>query len=210
MPVGSESTPQQLSSGAYSYLATYNGSADDKASTGVCEPFAVRTPGKTMGFWGNKNGQARIVAAGGYAANAVMLGRGSNIDTSAESLKVLPSSLNACGKGTPQIFSVGGSTSSASCTVASGVNVNSLNTLASQTLALGYNLNPALLPGFAGQALGGMGCSVAGTSLNAASTVTDAFAAAVALINGSAAGGSTTQAQIGAMNSLLGCVNSEA
>src|SRR5262249_57778091 len=106
--VGLESTPQQLSSGAYSYLASYNGSADYKASTGVCEPFAVRTPGKTMGFWGNKNGQARIAAAGGYAANAVMLGRGSHIDTPAESLKVLPSSLNACGKGTPQIFIIGG------------------------------------------------------------------------------------------------------
>jgi hypothetical protein len=208
--VGSESTPQQLSSGAYSYLASYNGSADYKASTGVCEPFAVRTPGKTMGFWGNKNGQARIAAAGGYAANAVMLGRGSNIDTSAESLKVLPNSLNACGKGTPQIFSVGGSTSSANCTVASGVNVNSLNTLASQTLALGYNLNPALLPGFGGQTVGGMGCGLAGTGLSPTSSVSVAFAAAVALINGSAAGGSTTQAQIGAMNSLLGCVNSEA
>jgi hypothetical protein len=55
-----------------------------------------------------------------------------------------------------------------------------------------------------------MRCSVAGTSLNAAGTVDDAFAAAVALIDGSTAGGSTTQAQIGAMNSLLGCVNSEA
>ena len=148
MAVGSESTPQQLSSGAYSYRASYNGSADYKASTGVCEPFAIRTPGKTMGFWGNKNGQARIAAAGGYAANAVMLGRGSNIDTSAESLKVLPNSLNACGKGTPQIFSVGGSTSSANCTVASGVNVNSLNTprlvtavLLAACIPLGAELN---------------------------------------------------------------------
>src|SRR5262249_59837563 len=145
----------------------------------------------------NKNGQARSAAAGGYAANSVMLGRGSNIDTSAEALKVLPSSLNACGKGTPQIFIIGGSTSSANCTVASGVNVNSLNTLASQTLALGYNLNPALLPGFGGQTVGGMGCGLAGTGLSPTSSVSDAFNAAVALINGSAPGGNTTQAQIG-------------
>jgi len=77
---------------------------------------------------------------------------------------------------------------------------------AAQTLALGYNIK--LVAGYDGQTIGGLGCTPVG-SLTTSSTVSDAFAAAVALINGSASGGTTTQAQIGAMNTLLGCLNSE-
>lgn len=61
--------------------------------------------GKTMGFWGNNNGLATILSEGGYAANPVNIGRGAIIDDQAESLKVLPSTLNACGMGTTTIFS---------------------------------------------------------------------------------------------------------
>ena len=94
--------------------------------------------------------------------------------------------------------------------MATGINKGSLNTLAAQTLALGYNLNAVLRPGFAGQTIGQLQCSAGSTGLNSGSTVEQVFAAAKSLIDGSAAGGTTTQAQIGAMNTLLGCVNREA
>jgi hypothetical protein len=167
--------------------------------------------GYTMGYWGNKNGQYTIVNLhGGYAANPVTIGRGAVIDTSPESLKVLPSTLNACGKGSPQIFTVGGSTATPNCSLATGININTLNTAASQTLALGYNIG--LVPGFTGQTMTQLGVPagyLTTAGLTATSTVNDAFATAVALINGSAAGGSTTQSQLGAMNTLLAYINRE-
>jgi hypothetical protein len=159
-----------------------------------------------MGYWGNKNGIARIEASGGYAANAVNIGRSATIDTKAEALKVLPNSLNACGKGSTIIFS--DQTATKDCSVATGINKNSLNTLASQTLALGYNIK--ILTSFSGQTLGSLACTQYATAgLNGSSTVNQVFTAAVALINGSASGGTTTQSQIGAMNQLLGCLNRE-
>jgi hypothetical protein len=217
------SNDQTLTSGGYSFIATFAGDGNYNPVTAdkvACEPLSVRTFGKTMGFWGNTNGQARITNNGGYGAHSVTIGRGGVIDTKAESLKVLPGTLNACGKystsGTsnPQIFSgPGGETTSADCLVnttpSPGINKGSLNTLAAQTLALGYNLDSVLRPGFAGQTIGALGCSVTGTSLGTGDTVDAAFTTAVGLINGSYAG-STTQAQIGAMNSLLGCINAEA
>jgi hypothetical protein len=209
--VGTESTPQQINaSGNYAYQATYNGDSNYNGSTGACEPFSVFQLGKTMGFWGNTNGIARINAAGGYLANAVAIGRGSNIDTQAESLKVLPNTLNACGKGNPLIFSgAGAPTANADCQLATGINKGSFNTLAAQTLALGYNIK--LVSGYTGQTIGQLQCSAYLTAgLTGTSTVNDAFSAAVALINGSIPNGSTTQAQIGAMNLLLNCLNREA
>ena len=195
-----------LAVGHYSYSASFTGDSNyNPAGPADCEPLTVFQLGLTMGFWGNKNGVARIVAAGGYAVNAVNIGRGANIDTQAESLKVLPLTLNACGKGSVIIFT--GQTSSAACSLATGVNVGSLNTLAAQTLALGYNIK--LVSGYTGQSIGDLACVAVGT-LTSASTVNDAFAAAVALINGSASGGTTTQSQIGLMNTLLGCLNREA
>jgi hypothetical protein len=198
-----------LAAGSYAFRAHYNGDTNYAASTSACEPLSVFQTGKTMGYWGNQNGQKKINDNGGYSANAVAIGRGSNIDSKEESLKVLPNTLNACGKGTPFIFVVGAQTAKADCTLATGINKASLNTLAAQTLALGYNLKPNLRPGFAGQTLGQLQCSAGTTGLNSGSTVEQAFAAAVVLINGSASGGSTTQPQIGAMNQLLGCLNRE-
>jgi hypothetical protein len=116
--------------------------------------------------------------------------------------------LNACGKGMPQIFSVGGSTNTLDCLFNTGINKGSLNTLAAQTLALGYNLKPALLPGFAGQTLGALPCTGV-NGLTPTSTAGDAFTTAVGLINGSYLG-ATTQSQIGLMNTLLACINAEA
>jgi hypothetical protein len=202
VPVGTESTPTTIPTpGSYGYQATYLGDSNYNGSTGVCEPFSVFQPGKTMGFWGNTNGQARIIADGGYAANAVNIGRGANIDTQPESAKVLPNTLNACGKGNPVIFTVGAQTASADCKLATGINKGSFNTLAAQTLALGYNIN--VVSGYSGQTVGALQCTGSGS-------VNDAFAAAVTLINGSSTGGSTTQGQVGAMNQLLSCLNKEA
>ncbi len=198
-----------LAAGSYAFSAHYGGNNDYTGSDSACEPLTVFQLGKTMGFWGNQNGIARILGAGGYAVNAVAIGRGSNIDTQSESAKVLPNTLNACGKGSPSIFSVGAATNTKDCTLATGINEGSLNTLAAQTLALGYNIK--LVSGFTGQSIGVLGCAANLTAgLTASSTVNGAFAAAVNLIDHSASGGSTTQAQIGAMNLLLGCLNREA
>jgi hypothetical protein len=205
-----DSSAQKIDvSGNYAYQATYLDDSNYNASKpGDCEPFSVIQFGKTMGFWSNTNGQKTIDPSGngsGYAAHDVDIGRGAVIDTKAESLKVLPTQLNACGKGNPLIFG----TANADCTLAGEktkttntlLNKGSLNTLAAQTLALGYNIE--LLTGYSGQSIGLLGCTGTGT-------VNTAFADAVALINGSVAGGSTTQAQIGAMNQLLSCLNHEA
>ena len=86
--------------------------------------------------------------------------------------------------------------------------MGTLNTAASQTLALGYNQQ--LISGYVGQTIGTLGCSAYVTAgLSAASSVTDAFNAAVSQINGSASGGTTSQPQLGAMNQLLSCLNRE-
>jgi hypothetical protein len=164
-----------------------------------------------MGFWQGPVGIARIIANGGYAANAVAIGRGSDINTSGESLKVLPSP-NACTKGTPFIFTIGAQTASQDCKINTGLNRGTLNTLAAQTLALGYNLKPALLPGFAGQHIGDLGCSVTGTTLSLTDTVDQAFTAAVALIDKTypLASPAITNGDLGAMNVLLNCINAEA
>lgn len=214
-----ESTPKTIDTpGHYSYLTSYDGDANYNGSEAECEPFWVYQLGKTMGFWGNKNGQARIgatindnqISDADYAANTVDIGRGGVIDTKAESLKVLPNTLNACGKGTPLIFTGSGApTASVDCTSATGINKNSLNTLASQTLALRYNIK--LVGGYTGQTIGDLVCTAYATAgLSGSSTVNQAFTAAQSLIENSRPGGSTTQAQIGAMNSLLGCLNREA
>ncbi|MFN8486751.1 MAG: Ig-like domain-containing protein [Caldilineaceae bacterium] len=199
-----------LAAGSYIYKASVAGNDNYVGDTSADEPLSVPQLGLTAGFWGNTNGVARINAAGGYATNAIAIGRGSNIDTQAESLKVLPSTQNACGKGTPQIFTVGGSTGTTNCTLATGININTLNNAAAQTLALGYNIK--LVSGYSGQTINGLVCGgyVAGTGLTGTNTVNDAFARAVTLIDGSASGGTTTQAQLAAINSLFGsCLNRE-
>jgi len=211
---GTRSSAYQVTTaGYYGYKATYSGNDNYNGSIGACEPFTVVQPGKTMGYWGNTNGQNWIATHGGFGGNnAVAIGRGSNIDTQPESKKVLPNTLNACGKGTPFIFVDGAQTTGADCTLAPGINKSSLNTLAAQTLALGYNLNPVLRPGFSGQTLGLLQCDAGSTGLTNSSSVGDAFAAAYGLIDHSEAGDltPTTQTQIGAMNTLLGCLNREA
>jgi len=200
--------------GSYGYKAFFY-SGDLTLVTdaeGVCEPFSIAGQlGKTMGFWGNTNGVAYITGHGGYSGNATGIGRGSNIDTQQEALKVLPSTLNACGSGSPSIYTVGAATTTnplKNCTLASGISLGAFNTNAGQILALHYNIN--LVPTFTGQSIGALGCSAYLTAgLTALNSVNDAFAAAVTLVDHSASGGSTTQSAIGAMNLLLNCLNRE-
>lgn len=206
--IGSESAAQTITTvGAYAYSAKYNGDGNYNASSNSdCEPLSVAQFGKTMGFWGNTNGIAAINVAGGYSSNPVLIGRGSNINSSALSLKVLPNTLNACGKGSPFVFATGAQTASKDCTVATGINTGTLNTNSAQTLALGYNIK--LVTQFSGESIASLGCLAYLTAgLTGSNTVTDAFAKAVTLIDGSAAGGTTTQTQLGTMNLLLNCLN---
>jgi hypothetical protein len=200
--------PETVASGSFAYRADFF-SGDVHVVTnaqGDCEPFGVTQLGKTMGFWGNTNGIAYITANGGYSGNAVAIGRGSNIDTQGEAAKVLPLTLNACGKGGLAIYTVGSSTAGANCALFSGINIGTFNTNASQLLALGYNIK--LVSGFTGQTIGGLGCSAYLTAgLVATNTVNDAFAAAASIVNTTTT--VNAQAALGAMNLLLNCLNRE-
>ena len=165
------------------------------------------TLGKTMGFWGNTNGIATILANGGYAGNAAAIGRGSNIDTQSEAQKVFPATLNACGKSTVIIFN--GQTSAQDCSLATGVKIGALNTASGQTLALHYNTR--IVTGYAGQTITGLVCDayLPGTGLSGINTVGDALTWAISVLNGSGSGGLSTQTEVGALNALLGCLNRE-
>jgi hypothetical protein len=203
-----------LVAGSYTYKASVADNANYTGATSADEPLSVIQFGKTQGFWGNQNGIAFVLGHGGYAGNSTDLGRGAVVDTSAEATKVL--ALNACGKGTPFIFVVGAQTASTDCTLATGINKNTLNVAMSQSLALSYNIK--MIAGYSGQTIAGLGSTAfltapltsAPANLTANSTVQNVLAAAKTLIGGSAAGGATTQTQLGALNSLLGSLNREA
>jgi hypothetical protein len=159
-----------------------------------------------MGFWGNNNGVAFITNHGGYGGNAVQLGSGGCgvlVDTSAESAKILPNQLN------------GYSLFSATCKLPKSTNVGSVNTLLGQTLALAYNIKlKTAANGFAGNysanTVSTLSCQAyipAGSGLTAGSSVNAVLTYANSLISGLAT--TTTQAQVGGANSLLGCLNRE-
>jgi hypothetical protein len=198
-----------LPGGGYGFKAVYSGDTNYKGSTGSCESFTVRTFGKTMGFWGNNNGQALLVANNAFsAANAVTLGIGTTgvtttcwvkVDSQSKSQTILPNTKNGMS------ILTNCTTSSA---LDSGINANSLNTLLGQALALAYN--NLYKSGFIGQTIGGMGCTAVGT-LTASSTTQATQAYANSIIANAKKGGTTvTQTQIGDLNTLLGCMNSEA
>jgi hypothetical protein len=66
-----------------------------------------------------------------------------------------------------------------------------------------------LIPGYDGQTLAMMGSSALATEgLTGSSTVGDAFGAAVEVINLTTS--ANVQSRMGALNSLLGCLNREA
>jgi hypothetical protein len=212
-----ESSAQTITlPGAYAYSASYGGDANyNPSGNSDCEPLNVAQLGKTMGFWGNTNGIALIGSNGGYAGLAVNIGRTSGgadgINTQAEAQKIFPNSLNACGKGTPTIFN---NSASANCTLASGLNISTLNNSAAQTLALWYNRK--IIVNYEGQTIGGLGCSsfltspltALGVGLSSTSSVSDVFTVAKAFIDASASS-AASQANLGALNSLAGCLNRE-
>jgi hypothetical protein len=207
-----------LVSGGYSYLASFGGDTNyNSAGPATCEPLAVRTFGYTMGFWGNTNGQKLLADPDGnpttttnaFNTNPVTLGLNSAnscwilVDTASKSKTILPNTLN-------------GMSILQNCTTSSkldsGINTGSLNTLLAQTLALSYNI--LYKATFAGQTIGGIGCTAVG-SLTSGSSVEDTRDVANTLIahaKKNASGGdaiTVTQTQIGAMNTLLGCMNTE-
>ena len=202
-----------LAGGGYIYKATVAGDGNYLGATSADEPLTARTFGKTMGYWHNQNGQAVLAANNAFsAANAVKLGEPDvsatnqrcnvTVDSAAKSLTILP---------TPN-----GASLIVQCNSNAKLDtgqVNSFNTLLSQTLALSYN--NLYKTGFVGQSIGGMGCT-AFAPLTSASTTLQVQAYANLLIGEVIKTGGTntssviTQTQIGAMNTLLGCMNAEA
>jgi hypothetical protein len=199
-----------LASGAYSFQASFAGDDNyNAAGPSACEPLSVRTFGKTMGYWGNRNGQARIPADFTYTLGAVSATTCYISVTKAKTVTILPNTKN------------GVSILTNCTTVASrdpGINTDSLNTLLAQALAL--KLNIQLVSGFDGQQLGAFGPAViaaiptafpAGWSLTATSTVQQVLDYANYLIAQSKLGGvAITQPMIGQLNTLLGLINAEA
>ncbi len=198
-----------LSSGAYSFRARFAGDDNYNAVLGssvACEPLSVRTFGKTMGFWGNRNGQARIPADFSYTLGQNSASTCYIAVNKAKTATIFPNTKN------------GVSILTNCTTVASrdaGINTDSMNILLAQALAL--KLNIELIGGFNGQPIGALGVTLptvfpAGQSLTATSTVQQALNYANYLIAQAKAGNGVliTQTQIGQLNTLLGLINAEA
>ena len=121
-------------------------------------------------------------------------------DSATKSKKILPNTLN-------------GISILTSCTAAnqldSGINADSMNTLLAQTLAISYNIK--YVSGYTGQTISALGYTAV-SPLTGVSTVQDARDRANYLISNAKKnyGATVTQTQIGAMNTLLGCLNREA
>ncbi len=156
--------------------------------------------GKSKGYWGNKNGNASLIALGGLTQTIGGGTRSVFVDTILENNTIMPKTQNACDA---SIFDCAGTPG-----LSLGLNRNSLNVLAAQTLALSYNI--ALIPIYTGQTVGALGCAslaIVPLTVTGASTVDDVLVEANLLIDGSTSAGTTTQAQAEAMNALLECLN---
>ena len=193
-------------SGCVSYDNTATFTTNDTSATGsdkVTVQVCAAVNGKTQGFWGNKNGQALLVANDAFSpAKAVELGISGlcyvKVDSQAKSQQILPNTKDGIGL------------TGCSGLLDNGINTGSFNNLLSQTLALSYNI--LYRGGYAGQTLGDLGCAGVGP-LTSSSTVEQARAYANYLIGNAKknAGDVITQSQIGDMNGLLGnCLNAEA
>jgi len=188
-----------LTPGSYVYHATVAGNDNYLGATSDPELLSVFTFGKTMGFWGNNNGQAALPANPNVTLGTVSGTTCSIIvNTKAISKIILPNTKN-------------GVSILTNCTTSGsrdpGINTDSLNTLLAQTLALSFN--NLYIQGYTGQTIGGMNCTPVG-SLASASTVQATRDYANGLIANARLGSPTvTQSQIGALNTLLGCLNRE-
>src|SRR5262249_25067702 len=148
--------------------ASVTAAVDTNASNNTSGPSTIVlsgctgvTRGKTQGFWHNRNGHAIIDAnSDGTLDTPVSIGgatRGITITTVAQSDKILPPG-SACATGNPVIF--------APCTLSPGLNQGTLVNLASQTLALTYNIGK--IGGYSGETVSALGCGSKITSSLAA------------------------------------------
>ena len=168
--------------------------------------------GKTPGYWGNKNGVAQLDPNGngtigddGIAGLPVTIGGTIGTETrvaivadTATSNKILRK--NACTAGSPVVFD---------CTLRSdALMVGTLNTLAAQTLALAYNVNATLGPGYSSNTISSLSC-VPVLGLLPSNSVGEVLDKANSFIAGSVSGTTTSQSEAGQMNTLLGCLNRE-
>jgi hypothetical protein len=174
-----------------------------------------------MGFWANRNGHALLDPNGdGTLERAVTIGAGAvglpsgrsvTVTTLAQSDKI--ESGQACESGQPVIFICSGTRAGQG--LSGNLQAGTLEMLAGQSLATTYNSQQ--IRGYSGQTVNQLNCTSyvtapltgAPVGLSGASTIDQVLAAGNKLIATSAAGGSTSQAQAGPMNSLLGCLNRE-
>jgi hypothetical protein len=173
----------------------------DDASVEVCGVFF----GKTMGFWGNTNGQQVLNANNAFSTdpppgNAVTLGGETGcsvlVSSAARSKTILPNSLNGVSLITD---------CDATNERDTGINLGSLNTLLAQTLAISYNIK--YIDHYAGQKVAELGCGLSTDTVEAVRDQANVLIKNAQKNNGTSV---VTQGQIGAMNTLLGCLNREA
>ena len=172
-----------LVGGSYIYKANVVGNDNYIGDDSPDEPLSVRSPGKTMGFWSNNNGQAVLAANNAFTQpQAVELGLAGKcyveVTSAAISKTILPSP-NGLSLAALDPCDTAGERDG-------GINANSLNTLLAQTLALSYNIlyvKPPAFPGtFAGQTVGGLGCTADGIA--ALSPLTNASTVEAVLASG--------------------------
>ena len=154
--------------------------------------------GKTRGFWGNRVGNSILSAA---APSPFPLSLGGALEK-----------VDVLNLGASNTYLRGnGCTIDTTACKNTRVQRGTVETLLAQTLALTYNAR--YVSGYNGQTVAGLGCTVdpvlTSLGLSASSTVDQVRIASNALINGLHLP-ATTQAQGGAMNALLGCLNREA
>jgi len=160
--------------------------------------------GCTQGYWAQK-GASVVAAQDGTLHTPVTLGEGARaatLTTLSQVLEVFPPTYDACAA---TLLDCG-------TDFAAGLDARDVDHLASQTLALAFNLE--YVKGFAGESLAALGCvagfQLADLGLSGSSTTDDVLAAAQALLGGSVSTGSSTAAEVGDMTDLLGqCVNAE-
>jgi hypothetical protein len=157
----------------------------------------------------NRDGDLDTQVTIGAGAVGLGSGRTFTVKTVAQSDKILAN--DACDTKGSTIYTCTGT--GAGQGLSDALQANTLEVLASHTLALTYNAE--FVSGFGSRTIQQLGCAssltasllVAPVSLSPSSSVTQVLAAANRLIANSAAGGSTSQTQVGPINSLLSCVN---
>lgn len=179
---------------------TWNGGADSDDDS-VTVTVLSRCFGKTMGFWGNKNGQALITNSTGVLPYTLGDSTKCHVDvTKTNSKTIFPTTLN------------GLSLANGTCTpLDAGINTNSANVLLAQTLAM--YLNSKLIAGYKFNTIGDLGCTSyigVNTDLTSSSDIAAILSYANTLIGNLKTGGVVvTQQQVGDLNALLGCMNRE-